>query len=269
MNASPNPARGRHGMATAPNALAAQSAMAVLREGGNAVEAMIAAAATIAVVYPHMNSIGGDGFWLIRPGEAPRGIEACGAAGSRGHASTVYRERGLSSRFRFAAAWRPNGRRHDVRLGCGPRLRARALGGRLPLARLLQDAIDYARARHPGDAQPGATARPASATSLPASPGFARHVPARRRRAAQPAALFLQPRLAATLRAAGPAGLDDFYRGDLARSRWRRAGARWAARSRWTTCAAIARSWRTPLALEHSLGTRLQHAAADAGRWCR
>ena len=65
MNASPNPARGRHGMATAPNALASQSAMAVLREGGNAVEAMIAAAATIAVVYPHMNSIGGDGFWLI------------------------------------------------------------------------------------------------------------------------------------------------------------------------------------------------------------
>ena len=45
MNASPNPARGRHGMATAPNALAAQSAMAVLREGGNAVEAMVAAAA--------------------------------------------------------------------------------------------------------------------------------------------------------------------------------------------------------------------------------
>ena len=47
----PNPARGRHGMATAPNALAAQSALAVLREGGNAVEAMISAAAAIAVVF--------------------------------------------------------------------------------------------------------------------------------------------------------------------------------------------------------------------------
>ena len=97
MNASPNPARGRHGMATAPNALAAQSAMAVLREGGNAVEAMVAAAATIAVVYPHMNSIGGDGFWLIaRPGEAPRGLEACGAAAAAASIAS-YRERGLSA----------------------------------------------------------------------------------------------------------------------------------------------------------------------------
>lgn len=60
-----NPARGTRGMAVAPHALAAQSALAILREGGNAVEAMISAAATIAVVYPHMNSIGGDGFWLI------------------------------------------------------------------------------------------------------------------------------------------------------------------------------------------------------------
>ena len=81
MTHTPNPARGTRGMVTAPHALASQSALAVLREGGNAVEAMIAAAATIAVVYPHMNSIGGDGFWLIaKPGEAPRGLEGCGAA---------------------------------------------------------------------------------------------------------------------------------------------------------------------------------------------
>ena len=76
-----NPVRGRRGMAVAPHALASQSALAVLREGGNAVEAMIAAAATIAVVYPHMNSIGGDSFWLVHaPGQSPRAIDACGAA---------------------------------------------------------------------------------------------------------------------------------------------------------------------------------------------
>jgi gamma-glutamyltranspeptidase len=75
---------GMRGMAVAPHSLAAQSAVAVLREGGNALEAMVAAAATIAVVYPHMNSIGGDAFWLIHsPGETPRAIDACGAAGSR------------------------------------------------------------------------------------------------------------------------------------------------------------------------------------------
>ena len=54
----PNPTRGSKAMAVAPHSLAAQSAMAVMREGGNAVEAMISAAATIAAVSPHMNSIG-------------------------------------------------------------------------------------------------------------------------------------------------------------------------------------------------------------------
>ena len=65
--------RGMRGMAVAPHALASQSALAVLREGGNAIEAMIAAAATIAVAYPHMNSIGGDAFWVIHvPGRPVR-----------------------------------------------------------------------------------------------------------------------------------------------------------------------------------------------------
>jgi gamma-glutamyltranspeptidase len=55
-----NTARAFGAMAVAPHHLASQSALAVMREGGNAIEAMIAAAATIAVVYPHMNGIGGD-----------------------------------------------------------------------------------------------------------------------------------------------------------------------------------------------------------------
>ena len=72
----------RGGMVTAPHHLAAQAGAAVLRDGGNAVEAMVAAAAAIAVVYPHMNGIGGDGFWLIHePGcAAPVAVRACGAS---------------------------------------------------------------------------------------------------------------------------------------------------------------------------------------------
>ena len=58
------------GMVVAPHHLAAQAGRDVLRQGGNAIEAMVAAAATIAVVYPHMNSIGGDGFWLIHEHDA-------------------------------------------------------------------------------------------------------------------------------------------------------------------------------------------------------
>src|SRR5215216_5123994 len=88
---------GMRGMAVAPHSLAAQSAVAILRDGGNAVEAMVAAAASIAVVYPHMNSIGGDAFWLLHvPGETPRAIDACGAAGARA-TPAFYREQGLDS----------------------------------------------------------------------------------------------------------------------------------------------------------------------------
>ncbi len=58
-----------HGMAVAPTTSPSQSALAILREGGSAIEAMVAAAAAIAVVYPHMNGLGGDGFWLIVPPE--------------------------------------------------------------------------------------------------------------------------------------------------------------------------------------------------------
>ena len=55
-------------MVTAPHHLAAEAGLSVLREGGNAIEAMVAAASTIAVVYPHMNSIGGDTIQMIHEG---------------------------------------------------------------------------------------------------------------------------------------------------------------------------------------------------------
>ena len=85
------------GMVTAPHHLAAEAGLSVLQEDGNAIEAMVAAAATIAVVYPHMNSIGGDGFWLIsEPGKPPVGIDACGRA-ARLATPAFYRERGYSA----------------------------------------------------------------------------------------------------------------------------------------------------------------------------
>lgn len=44
------------------------------------VEAAVAAAATIAVVYPHMNGLGGDGFWpiVVPPQGDPIAIDASG-----------------------------------------------------------------------------------------------------------------------------------------------------------------------------------------------
>ena len=58
-------AHARRGLVASPHVLASRSGRAVLAGGGNAVDAAVAAAATIAVVYPHMNGIGGDNVWLI------------------------------------------------------------------------------------------------------------------------------------------------------------------------------------------------------------
>lgn len=67
-----NPTYATRGAPGAARALAAQSALAIRRKGDNADEGTVAVAATIAVVRPHMNSIGGDGFWrILRPGAAP------------------------------------------------------------------------------------------------------------------------------------------------------------------------------------------------------
>ncbi|TGD74909.1 gamma-glutamyltransferase [Mangrovimicrobium sediminis] len=58
---------------------------------------MVAASAAIAVAYPHMNSLGGDGFWLVCPPQGePIAIDACGYSAA---AATPqwYAERGLAA----------------------------------------------------------------------------------------------------------------------------------------------------------------------------
>src|SRR5690349_13607460 len=81
----------------APHSLAAETGQTVLAMGGNAVEAMVAMAATIAVVYPHMNGLGGDGFWLVR--EPSGRIHALDASGPAGSLATIkrYRDKGYET----------------------------------------------------------------------------------------------------------------------------------------------------------------------------
>src|SRR5438128_2748189 len=81
----------RRGVVAAPHAATAEAGRAVLAEGGNALEAMVAMAASIAAVYPHMNHIGGDGFWMVRePKGRVRAIMAAGVAGA-GAKAELYR----------------------------------------------------------------------------------------------------------------------------------------------------------------------------------
>jgi gamma-glutamyltranspeptidase len=58
-------ARAHRGMVATPHVLASAAGVRALERGGNALDAALAAASTIAVVYPHVNGVGGDNVWLI------------------------------------------------------------------------------------------------------------------------------------------------------------------------------------------------------------
>ena len=128
------------GMMTAPHHLATEAGLRVLRDGGNATEAMVAAAAAIAVVYPHMNAVGGDGFWLIaEPGQAPVGIDAAGWSAAMA-TPDFYAAQGLDA----IPARGPLAALNVAGTIAGWKTALEVAGGNLPLGRLLEDAVTHA-----------------------------------------------------------------------------------------------------------------------------
>lgn len=71
---------GRRGMVATGNPLAAQAGLEILKKGGNAVDAMIATAATLTVVEPTANGIGSDAFALVWVKDKLYGLNASGPA---------------------------------------------------------------------------------------------------------------------------------------------------------------------------------------------
>ncbi len=250
------------GMVVAPHALASQSGLAVLREGGNALEAMVAAAATISVVYPHMNGIGGDSFWLIHePGRGVTTIDACGRAAQRAtigfyqeHKLAAIPVRGplaANTAAGTVAGW-------ALALDCS----GRQWAGRLPLARLLDDAIHYAE-RGIVVTQSQFVSTSAKLPELAGVPGFGGRFLVDGS-APQAGTLMKQSTLASTLRHLVKNGLGDFYKGELARAI---AGDLSALGSPLglADLEAHAAELRAPLELRHSRGTLYNMAPPTQG----
>jgi gamma-glutamyltranspeptidase/glutathione hydrolase len=207
-------------MVASPHLLASQSGVAALRAGGNALDAAIAAAATIAVVYPHMNGVGGDNFWLIYDSTTSRLTALCGAGRSARAASIEwYAARGIQhsipSRGGPAAVTVPGvvdgwWQAHQYS--------TRSMGSAMAWKDLLADAIAYARE--------GFSASDGQRVAPPREPDlFGPTAIAEIKRDLWPLyhpdvlaqGPLVQQDLALTLEAVRDGGPDAFYGGDIAK----------------------------------------------------
>jgi gamma-glutamyltranspeptidase/glutathione hydrolase len=197
-----------HGMVATSQPLASTAGLQVLRDGGNAIDAAVAAAAVLSVTEPHMTGIGGDMFaivWLARE----RKLVALNASGRAG--SLMTRET-LQAR-----GFRPGSQQGAMSVTVPGALagweRLVRTYGRHTLAQALQPAIAYARDGFP--VSPIIAAQwadqtdflqrdsAAAATFLPGG-----HAP-------KAGEWFRNPDYARTLQAIADSGIGTFYGGSI------------------------------------------------------
>ena len=200
---------------TSPHFLATQAGMDVLQRGGSAVDAMIAAAAMIAVAYPHMNGLGGDSFWLVhQPGKKPWAIDACGCAAAAANPDW-YAEQSLQqipSRGP-AAALTMAGTLSGWQLARDTWAAHNGNAANLPLQDLLAPAADKAIGGVVvTDSLASASAKVAS--DLQESVGY-QQVFTRNGEPLQAGQMFSNPALGKLLQQLGTKGLSEFYRGAI------------------------------------------------------
>lgn len=132
------------GMIATPHHIATGIGATILREGGTAADAAIAANAALTVVLPDQTSIGGDCFMMIwAPGEsAPIGLNGSGRSPAAANADTM-RAQGFKAMPRYGPAAVTVPGTIDAWFSVHERY------GRLPMTRLLQPAANLARTGFP------------------------------------------------------------------------------------------------------------------------
>ena len=193
------PARARRAMVVTREAHATGVGLAVLREGGNAIDAAVAVGFALAVTHPQAGNLGGGGFLLARLGGGDAVFFDFRECAPRGATAEMYGDPS-QSRYGYRAAGVPG----TVR---GLELAHRKLGRR-PWPALLAPAIELAR------------------RGFPISADLARSLASSQRLAADPESRriflgggreLLQPDLARTLERISKYGSRDFYEGETAR----------------------------------------------------
>ncbi|MDH5339051.1 MAG: gamma-glutamyltransferase family protein [Rubrivivax sp.] len=187
--------------------LAAQAGLAMLRRGGNAVDAAIATAAAMTIVEPCSNGLGSDSFALVWDGSRLQGLNASGTAPVAWTPEYFRRKHGGQIPLRgwdsvtvpgAVAGWVSLSERF----------------GKLPFAELLAPAIELAE-RGYGVGVITADKWAAAVPLLHDQPGYARtFMP--RGRAPHPGERFAMPEAAATLRRIAESHGEDFYSGETA-----------------------------------------------------
>lgn len=186
--------------------LAAQAGLRMLLQGGNAVDAAIAAAITLTVVEPTSNGIGSDAFAILWDGSELHGLNASGRSPA-GWTPDRYAHLDEMPRRGWDAVTVPGAVSAWVSMS--------SRFGRLPFADLFAPAISYAQDGFPVSPVVANSWRRA-AEVLHDQPGFAEaFMPGGR--APVPGEIFRLPDMANTLGEIAETRGESFYRGDLAR----------------------------------------------------
>ncbi len=199
-----------HGMVATSQPLASAAALDVLRNGGNAIDAAVAASAVLGVTEPHMTGIGGDMFAIVWLAKEQRlvAINASGRAGAK-----MFRDTLVARGFRAGSQ---QGAMSITVPGAlaGWDLLLRTHGTRT-LAQMLQPAIGYARDGFP--VTPIIAAQWAEQTELLSRDAAAKATYLPNGRAPRAGEWFANPDLARTMQAIADSGVSHFYSGALGR----------------------------------------------------
>jgi gamma-glutamyltranspeptidase/glutathione hydrolase len=197
----------RNGMAASANQFVSQAAIAVLRDGGNAIDAAVAAAAVLMTVEPRNGHLGADTFFLINLAGSNQvvALNGSGAAPAAAKREAYVKRGGIPSKGLWATSV-------PGTIACwGTALEKY---GSKPLSALLRAGIDYAR--------DGVPVTPKLARMLANDADTYRQFPDAARvfvpngRVPEVGDILRQPDLARSLERIATDGWQDFYRGKLA-----------------------------------------------------